>query len=267
MADESPQIIEVASGEPPRRIACLHAPAAASSAGRCGFVWLPGFRSDMASTKACALDLWARERGCELTRFDYSGHGRSGGRFEDATVGQWVEDAETVVATLTRAPQVLVGSSMGGWIALLLARNAQCAGSRLFGRIAGLVLIAPAWDMTEALVKKGLTQEAHRALATQGVWLRPSRYGDGPYPITRQLLEEGRQHCIRGTGLSLGCPVRIIHGMQDPDVAWQHSLDLVGELATGDIRLTLVKDGEHRLSRSRDLSLLRSVLEEWLTSV
>lgn len=263
MSDDNEQTIEVASGEPPRRIACLHSPA--RQAGMPGVVWLPGFRSDMASTKASALASWSRERGFELTRFDYSGHGRSGGRFEDATVGQWIEDAEAAIVRLTRGPQLLVGSSMGGWIALLIARKAFGAGSLLSGRIAGLVLIAPAWDMTETLMRKGLPEEAHRALAADGVWMRPSRYGDGPYPITRRLLEEGGRHTIAGTDIPVGCPVRIVHGMQDPDVPWRHSLDLVDMLAGGDVRLTLVKDGEHRLSRRMDLELLRSAIEEWLT--
>lgn len=218
----------------------------------------------MSSTKASALAAWASDLGFELTRFDYSGHGLSGGRFEDATVGQWVEDAEAAIAQLSSGPQVLVGSSMGGWIALLIARNAAKVTSPLFGRISGLALIAPAWDMTEALMKKGLTAEAHRALEATGVWLRPSRYGDGPYPITRRLLEEGQRHSICGEGISINCPIRIIHGMQDADVPWRHSLELVSELAAADIRLTLVKDGEHRLSRASDLALLRSVIEEWL---
>jgi pimeloyl-ACP methyl ester carboxylesterase len=259
MADEIPQIVEIASGEPPRRIACLLTPGTAANTP--GVVWLPGFRSDMVSTKANALAAWAIERGVSLTRFDYSGHGRSGGRFEDLTVGHWLEDAETVLATLTSGPQILVGSSMGGWIALLLARASIAEGSALHGRIAGLVLIAPAWDMTETLIRKSLPGEAQLALETAGVWYRPSRYGDGPYPITRRLLEEGRGHLI-GDGLEVKCPVRIMHGMEDPDVPWRHSLKLAAILGTKDVRLTLLKDGEHRLSREGDLALLRVLIEE-----
>ncbi|KAB2850197.1 MAG: alpha/beta hydrolase [Hyphomicrobiaceae bacterium] len=263
MADGNPQIIEIASGEPPRRIACLVTPGA--TGGSPGLVWLPGFRSDMVSTKATALAEWVPTRGLALTRFDYSGHGRSGGRFEDMTVGHWLEDAETVIAALTHGPQVLVGSSMGGWIALLLAQAAMEEGSRLRNRVAGLILIAPAWDMTETLIKKTLPEDARQALKTTGVWLRPSNYGDGPYPITRKLLQEGQRHLIAG-GLNLDRPVRIIHGMQDPDVPWRHSLDLVSLLGTPDVRLTLIKDGEHRLSRTTDLSLLLGTIDELLAT-
>ena len=214
----------------------------------------------MVSTKATALACWAADNGLAATRFDYSGHGRSSGRFEDATIGQWLEDAAAVLEQVTAGPQVLVGSSMGGWLALLLARRALQPGSPVRGRVAGLVLIAPAWDMTETLIAPALPPEAYAALAREGVWQRPSRYGDGPYPITHRLLEEGHRHLLQDAPFDPGCRVRILHGMCDPDVPWQHSLKLLELLGGADIRLTLIKDGEHRLARDCDLELLRGTV-------
>ena len=238
-----------------RRIAFIHE--AGKDDGRPGLVWLPGFKSDMASTKAAALAAWARAQGLGCVRLDYSGHGRSGGRIEEGAIGRWVADVRAVIDQRDRKPLILVGSSMGGWIALLLAR--ALAPEK---RIAGLVLIAPAWDMTERLIWAGLGEDIRREIMTKGVWMRPSAYGDGGYPITRRLIEEGRQHLLSGHPFDPRCPVRIIQGMRDADVAWEGSLELVRLISSEDVRLTLVKDGEHRLSREGDIALLLATIGE-----
>jgi pimeloyl-ACP methyl ester carboxylesterase len=254
MVGTEPQFLDVGSGDKRRRIAYLQLPAA--QAGRPGLVWLCGLKSEMTSTKAAAVADWAEAQGLACLRFDYSGHGRSEGRFEDGTIGRWLEEAEAVFRGLTAGPQVLVGSSMGGYIALLLLRKLLESEA---ARIEALVLIAPAWDMTE-LMWRNLPSAARRDIEATGVFLRPSRYGDGPYPITRALIEDGRTHLIGAAPLDPGRPVHIIHGLQDPDVPWEHSLDLVAHL-TGDwTRVTCVPDGEHRLSRPQDLALLLGIV-------
>ena len=235
-----------------------------------GLVWLPGFKSEMTSTKATHLAQWCAGNGLGLTRFDYSGHGQSSGKFEEGTLGQWLGETIEVVSRLTSGPQILVGSSMGGFLALLAARHFNKPrqpprdGEPPLSpeRIAGLVLIAPAWDMITELMLPRLTPEGRMMLERTGVWQRPSHYGDGPYPITKTLIEEGRGHILARTGFDPRCPVRILHGVQDPDVPWQHSQRLVDELANGDVRLTLIKDGEHRLSRPQDLALLTTTIGE-----
>lgn len=226
-----------------------------------GVMWLPGFRSEMTSTKASALADWAAKRGVAMTRLDYSGHGQSPGRVEDGTIGGWLEEAQTVFATLTEGPQVLVGSSMGGYLALLLLRGLMRAASRDAERVRALVLVAPAWDMTERLLKPRLSEAARRDLAASGVWMRPSRYGDGPYPITQRLIEEGGRHLIASEPLDPGRPVHILHGLQDPDVPWESTLDLVAHLDGDWTRVTAVPDGDHRLSRPEDIELLLQTVE------
>lgn len=254
----APQTLTVGTGAALRRIATLCRPGRLGAGP--GLVWLPGFRSEMTSIKATALDEWGAARGLAVTRFDYSGHGQSEGRFEHGTIGRWLDEAHAVLLALTGGPQVLVGSSMGGHIALLLLRRLQREG--LAGdRVAGLVLVAPAWDMTERLWQR-LPEQARRAIDEQGVWLRPSNYGDGPYPITRGLIEEGRNHRIGLEPCDPGCPVRIIHGLQDPDVPFEHSLDLVAHLSGDWTRMTAVPDGEHRLSRPEDLRTLLGLVGE-----
>jgi len=246
-------------GQKPRQIAFRFAEGHDRQAP--GIVWLCGFKSDMVSTKASVLADWARAKGASYLRFDYSGHGESGGRIEDFTAADWLADTMAAFRTLTNGPQIVIGSSMGGWLALLLAR-ALAAGQQDARRLRALVLIAPAWDMTEELMWKHLPSEARQTLERDGVYYRPSQYGE-PYALTRALIESGRAHLIGG-GMDAGCPVRIIQGMRDPDVPWQHAVRLTEILRDEDVRLTLIKDAEHRLSRDGDLQALLAMIAEFL---
>ena len=251
--------LDSAHGE---RIACsvVRRPPAAPP-GRCGVFWLSGFKSTMTGTKASAVAVWAQQAGRECVRFDYSGHGASTGRFEDGTIGRWLGEALAVFEEAATGPQIVVGSSMGGWIALLLMREHLRRTAMEARRIRGLVLIAPAVDMTETLILPSLDEERRREIAERGMTLRPSAYDDGPYPITRGLIEEGRRHLILDAGLELPCPVRILHGLEDPDVPWRHSVLLAGAVACDDLTVTLVKDGDHRLSGGRDIARLLAVID------
>jgi pimeloyl-ACP methyl ester carboxylesterase len=227
-----------------------------------GLLWLGGFKSDMKGTKAEALDQWAGEKGRAIVRFDYSGHGESGGDFLAGTIGRWLEESRAVFDAFCRGPQVVIGSSMGGWLALLLgadlARRPQPAAS-----LTGLVLIAPAVDFTEELMWKRFAPEVRREIEQKGIWVRPSQYSDEPYPITRGLIEEGRNHLLLGGMIETGCPVRILQGVQDPDVPWQHALELSARFARDDVVVTLVKDGDHRLSRPEDIERLIAAVAEF----
>jgi pimeloyl-ACP methyl ester carboxylesterase len=254
-AAPDPAFIEVGSGSTMRRIA-VRARAGAAP----GLLWLGGFKSDMTGTKALALDAWAAERGRACVRFDYSGHGESGGAFIDGTIGRWLEESVTVFEQFCAGPQVVIGSSMGGWMALLLAREiASRPKSR--ASMAGLVLIAPAPDFTEQLMWNGFSPEIRQEIETKGVWLRPSQYGD-PYPITRALIEEGRNHLLLGSAINVGCPVRILQGAQDPDVPWQHAFALTNRLPSDDVVLTMIQDGDHRLSRPQDIARIIAAVAE-----
>jgi pimeloyl-ACP methyl ester carboxylesterase len=250
-----PAFLEV--GEPPgRRRIAVRARQGASP----GLFWLGGFHSDMQGTKAIALDEWAAERGRACVRFDYSGHGESGGAFADGTIGRWLEESVAVFEQLCAGPQVVIGSSMGGWMALLLARElAKRTADR--ASLAGLVLIAPAPDFTEELMWKGFSPEIRQQIETKGVWLRPSEYGE-PYPITRNLIEEGRNHLLLGSAIEVGCPVRILQGAQDPDVPWRHAFALAHRLPADDVVLTMIQDGDHRLSRPQDIARMLSAVAE-----
>ncbi|HVX92122.1 MAG TPA: alpha/beta hydrolase [Xanthobacteraceae bacterium] len=229
-----------------------------------GVFWMGGLKSDMKGMKAEALARWAAERGRAMVRFDYSGHGESSGEFAACTIGQWLEDTLAVFDAFCRGPQIVVGSSMGGWLALLLARELKRRAVRPGGAasIVGLVLIAPAVDFTEELIWKRLPREAMREMEQKGFWTRPSQYAQDPYPITRHLIEEGRKHLLLDGLIEPGCPVRILQGVADPDVPWEHAVNLVSRLAQDDVVLTLVKDGDHRLSRPEDVErLIRAVAE------
>jgi pimeloyl-ACP methyl ester carboxylesterase len=231
-----------------------------------GLFWLGGFKSDMLGTKAAALDLWAEQQSRACIRFDYSGHGESGGNFTDGTIGSWLEDSLTVFGGVARGPQVLIGSSMGGWIALLLVRELRrraAAKEAPAAPVTGLVLIAPAVDFTEELMWKNFSPEVRRQIESTGSWQRPSQYSEAPYPITRGLIEDGRKHLLLGGLIETGCPVRILQGVQDPDVPWQHAVELSSRLAHDDVVLTLEKDGDHRLSRPEDIERLIAAVAEF----
>lgn len=217
-------------------------------------VWLGGFRSDMAGTKAQALADWALARGRAYVRFDYFGHGESDGDFAEGTITRWREDALVVLSELTEGPVVLVGSSMGGWIACLAAMAVP-------ERVKALVLIAPAPDFTEKLMAPEMGEAARTEMAQTGVWMRPSEYGD-PYPITRDLLEDGARWSILDGPVNVEAPVRILQGGADPDVPWRHALQLAQGLKGEDVVFTLIKDGDHRLSRPADIARLIAALEE-----
>jgi pimeloyl-ACP methyl ester carboxylesterase len=215
----------------------------------------------MKGTKAEALSHWARQNGRACVRFDYSGHGESGGDFVDGTIGCWLEEALAVFLGECRGPQVVIGSSMGGWIALLLLRALK-QHSAAGASVAGLVLIAPAVDFTEVLMWQRFPAKVKKEIEEKGVWARPSDYGE-PYPITQRLIEEGRNHLLLGSMIETGCPVRILQGVQDPDVPWNHAVELTSRLAQDDVVLTLVKDGDHRLSRPEDLERLIKAVGEF----
>jgi pimeloyl-ACP methyl ester carboxylesterase len=325
MSQSMLQSIGVGTGNDARRIAVRM-----RVGGSPGLFWLGGFKSDMAGTKAVALDDWASAQGRACVRFDYSGHGESGGDFAAGTIGRWLEESVAVFERFAGGPTVLIGSSMGGWLALLLARElkqratspgsplpwgevglrsnpgdgvrpiespkpphpnplpssgrsrpsstgcgergrvpgvatalAATAPAKTAGSLAGLVLIAPAVDFTEELMWKKFSAEVRQQIEAQGSWQRPSQYSEAPYPITRGLIEEGRRHLLLGGLIETGCPVRILQGVQDPDVPWQHAVELSSRLARDDVVLTLVKDGDHRLSRPEDIERLIAAVAEF----
>lgn len=218
-------------------------------------VWLGGFMSDMTGTKAQALADWALAEGRAFLRFDYLGHGESSGGFRDGTISRWRADAIAAIEALTDGPLVLVGSSMGGWISCLVA-------AVMPERLHAMVLIAPAADFTEALMKPGLPPEALAAIARDGEWIRPSLYEPTGYPITRGLLEDGARWTILGAPVPIECPVRILQGREDPDVPWRNALELANAIKGQDVVFTLIKDGDHRLSREQDIARLISAIDE-----
>ncbi|MHA7775914.1 alpha/beta hydrolase [Roseibium sp. M-1] len=247
MGASEPQFIPVGKSGKTRRIAVRAVPGAQP-----GLLWLSGFKSDMSGTKAEALTGFGEEGGRAVVRFDYSGHGLSDGDFEDACVSDWLEEAEAVFDRFCPGETVLVGSSMGGWIALLLALSRKAS-----GRIKGLVLIAPAVDFTEELMwKQRFSEEIRNAILTDGRWEQPSAYSEDPYVITRKLIEDGRKHLLFGKPLHLGVPVTILQGAEDPDVPASHAQRLVEALPQDDVTYSLVPDGDHRLSRPQDIDLL-----------
>ena len=255
IATQEPAFIDVGAGAGHRRIAVR-----VRDGQPPGLFWLGGFNSDMRGTKALALDAWAGEHGRACVRFDYSGHGESGGTFAEGTIGRWLEESVAVFEQFCAGPQVVIGSSMGGWMALLLAREITRRGIKS-ASLAGLVLIAPAPDFTEALMWKGFAPEVREEIMSKGVWHRPSQYGD-PYPITRALIEEGRNHLLLDGSIEVGCPVRILQGAKDPDVPWQHAFRLAHRLPADDVVLTMIQDGDHRLSRPQDIARIIAAVAE-----
>lgn len=253
--DNAPALLE----RPDGTSIAYHRVRPASPAAGPGVIFCGGFKSDMTGTKAVALDAHCRAAGRAFLRFDYFGHGSTGGDFEAGTIGRWTDDTVAVLDALSEGPQVLVGSSMGGWIMLLAALRRP-------ERIAGLVGIAPAADFTQRLMWERLPEEVRDTLRREGVWRRPSAYGDGPYAITAALIEEGRQHLLLDRKIPLRCPVRLLQGMRDPDVPWRHALALVDALEAEDVLLTLIKDGDHRLSRPEDIERLLRTVDELCAS-
>jgi len=261
MSDICPKYLDLGTEATARRIAVR----AREGAGP-GLFWLGGFKSDMRGTKAQALAQWAQQHGRACVRFDYSGHGESSGDFAEGTIGSWLEDSTAVFERFCRGPQIIVGSSMGGWMALLLLRELKrraAAGRPAQASAAALVLIAPAVDFTEVLMWQKFPDNVKRALEQDGVWQRPSQYSEEPYTIRHKLIEEGRNHLLLGNLIETGCPVRILQGVQDPDVPWTHAVDLSARLAQDDVVLTLVKDGDHRLSRPEDIERLLQAIAEF----
>ena len=254
-------MIEVADGWGRRRLALLQRPANGKGAARPGVLWLPGFNSVMTSSKASALEAWAEREHRALTRFDYSGHGLSEGRFEEGCIGQWLADTRAIYGAHTDGPQIVVGSSMGGYLALLLAGALMGEDDADAPRLSGLVLIAPAWNMTERLMWDGMPPETREQIERDGIWMRPSSYGD-PYPISRKLITEGRDHLIDIHQLNVGCPLRILHGVKDADVPFDGSVALIRAQGDTDARLIAVPDGDHRLARESDIVRLIQLIED-----
>ncbi|PPD43934.1 MAG: alpha/beta hydrolase [Methylocystis sp.] len=251
--------IDNPEGGAPWRIARRFRPSSGEGARAPGLVWLGGFASDMNSTKAGFLDAWAAERGRSFLRFDYSGHGESQGRFEDGCIGDWLEQSAALFERSTRGPQIVVGSSMGGWIALLLARRLAEKGAQ--DRLAGLVLLAPAVDFTEELIWKNVDESIRREIMETGAWRRISQYAADPTPITRKLIEDGRRRLLLGAIIRAHAPVHILQGMADPDVPWRHALTLVEHLSADPVTSSFIADGDHRLSRPQDLAQLAAAIE------
>lgn len=242
-------VITVGQGDQARKIAVEQRPGNAP-----GLFWLNGFRSVMSGLKARALDALGAEKGLMVTRFDYSGHGLSGGEFDQGTISRWLEEAEAVLAT-TDGPQIVCGSSMGGWLALLLARRQLAKGRPL----RGLVLIAPATDATTRIAAR-MSDNQKRDLETLGYYERESAYGDGMYRYTRGLIEDGAHHLLFGSVIETGCPVHILQGGQDPDVPPEHAQKLLTHILHDPVTFTLIPDGDHRLSRDEDLQRLTNAV-------
>lgn len=222
-----------------------------------GVVFLSGFRSDMSGTKALFLEEYSRARGNAYLRFDYFGHGASSGDFREGTIGRWAEDAIAILDALSGGPQVLVGSSMGGWIMLLAALERP-------QRIKGLIGIAPAPDFTEDLLLPRLGPAERQTLYEAGAVTLPSEYDAAGYTYTRDLVEDGKAHLLLRRPIAIRAPVRLLHGMRDDAIPWQRSLLLCERLESSNVALTLVKDGDHRLSRPSDLARLARSLDEIL---
>ena len=224
-----------------------------------GIIFLGGYMSDMTGTKALSLEMLCREIGHAYIRFDYSGHGLSEGIFQAGTISTWTNDAIAVLDNIAVGPQILVGSSMGGWIMLLvaLARKKQ---------VAGLVGIAPASDFTRRLVEDELTDEQITEIYRNGSITIKSPYAEEPYLFTRALLEDGAKHLLLDRKIELSCPVRLLHGLLDSSVPWQSSLALANALTSRDVELTLVKTGDHRLSNKSDITRLRTIVADLIAS-
>ncbi len=227
-----------------------------------GLVWLGGYRSDMIGTKAEALDTYATDKGLSCLRHDYSGHGESGGKFIDGTISRWLEESLAVFEQFSKGPQILVGSSMGAWVALRMAQELVALGKT--DRLQGLLLLAPAPDFTHELMMPQLSDEMKADLETKGYMEEPSEYSDEPNIFTMALFDDGEKNRVMTGPINTGCPVHILQGMQDPDVPYQHAMRLCEFLPSDNVTMTLVKDGDHRLSREQDISLILKTLERMI---
>ncbi|WP_394691177.1 alpha/beta hydrolase [Hoeflea sp.] len=251
--------LSVGEGEAARPIAALVRATTETGRGLPGVVWLGGYRSDMTGSKAVALCDKAGDEGRAALRFDYSGHGASGGEFREGTISRWLEESLAAFDAFTSGPQILVGSSMGGWIALRLVQELRKRGQG--ERIAGLVLIAPAPDFTLELMEPELTAAQREALERDGYFEEPTPYGPDPNVFTRALFEDGRKNRVLDGLIETGAPVHIIQGMADPDVPWQHALKLMEHLPSENVTLTLIRDGDHRLSRDEDIARILAAVD------
>ncbi len=232
-----------------------HTPARDGTQKKPGVMFLTGFRSDMQGAKAVFLEGWCKERDLSFLRFDYRGHGQSSGRFEDGTIGQWKEDVLTALDHLTQGPQILVGSSMGGWLMLLAALQRP-------ERIAGLVGVASAPEFTEIMLNQRFDERQRKRLLEEGVVHVPSCDGGDSYPITRALIEDGKNHTLLHAPIAIDCPVRLMHGMADVDVSWQRSIAVAERLTSDNVRVQLLKNGDHRMNTPEGLATLGGLVEE-----
>lgn len=254
---DHPTTLTVGANTEARPIATLYRPGSGPM-----LVWLGGYRSDMTGTKALEMDRLAAERGLAALRFDYSGHGRSGGAFRDGTISRWLEETLAVIDAHPAAEVILVGSSMGGWIGLRAVQElARRPGAP---KVRGMVLIAPAPDFTSDLIEPALKDEERRALEEHGFFEEPSQYSAEPNIFTRALIEDGRRNRVLQGLIETGCPVHILQGMCDEDVPYQHALKLMEFLPADDVVLTLVRDGDHRLSRPQDIERMRAAISALL---
>ncbi|MGR6467095.1 alpha/beta hydrolase [Rhizobium sp. PAMB 3182] len=252
------EFLTLATSSPERRIAVAARPATDATDAPT-LVWLGGYRSDMDGTKAIELDHFAEENGLGCVRFDYSGHGKSSGDYRDGTISLWLEEALAVIDHYIKNRMILVGSSLGGWVALRVVEEMKKRGDA--GQLAGIVLIAPAPDFTYELIEPALTEAERASLAERGYFEEPSEYSDDPNVFTRALIEDGRQNRVLDGIIETGCPVHILQGMQDPDVPYAHALKLLNHLPADDVVMTLIRDGDHRLSRPQDIERMLAAVE------
>lgn len=258
MAGEKPQFLTVGVGSAAREIAWRLSD---GPRDKPLLVWLGGYRSDMKGTKALELESFARDKGLACLRLDYSGHGESGGAFRDGTISRWLEEALAVIAHAGFSRLILIGSSMGGWIALRAVAELRKTKT---ATVEGMVLIAPAPDFTIDLIEPSLGDVERRSLIEKGYFEEHSDYSPEPNIFTAKLMEDGKSHQVLTGIIETGCPVHILQGMNDPDVPWRHAMKLVEHLPADDVVISLVKDGDHRLSRPEDLALMRRALEALL---
>ncbi|SDA89005.1 alpha/beta hydrolase [Sinorhizobium sp. NFACC03] len=256
-AETEISFIEVGTDAAQRRIA-MRVRHPEKPSGQPTLVWLGGYRSDMTGTKAVEVERYAMERGAACVRFDYSSHGASGGAFTDGTISRWLEESLAVIDRAAPGRVVLIGSSMGCWIALRVIQELRQRGDG--NRVAGLVLIAPAPDFTAELIEPNLTEAERASLAERGFFEEPSEYSPEPNIFTRALIEDGRVNRVLEGTITTGCPVHILQGMRDPDVPYTHALRLMEHLPSDDVVMTLIRDGDHRLSREEDIAKMKQAI-------